>query len=106
MIHVSLETRISVYDMISAVGGTLGLFTGISVITVVEIIYWMARFLTKALFSKNDDQETSTTPVCWMDNEEEDKSSKGENSGKVVNKIPFGSEKGLIRIVKNSPNKA
>ena len=102
MIHVSLETRISVYDMISAVGGTLGLFTGISVITVVEIIYWMARFLTKALFSKNDDQETRTTPVCWMD-DEKDQSGKGENSGKVINKIPFGSEKGLITIVKNSP---
>ena len=31
--------------MISAIGGTLGLFTGISVITVVEVIYWIFKFL-------------------------------------------------------------
>ena len=30
--------------MISAVGGTLGLFTGISVITFVEVLYWVAKF--------------------------------------------------------------
>ena len=31
--------------MISAIGGTLGLFTGISVITFVEVIYWMIKFM-------------------------------------------------------------
>ena len=32
--------------MISAIGGTLGLFTGISVITFVEVLYWLAKFGT------------------------------------------------------------
>ena len=43
--EITLEIRTNVYDMISAVGGTLGLFTGISVITVVEVVYWIGRFL-------------------------------------------------------------
>ena len=30
--------------MISAIGGTLGLFTGISVITLVEVFYWSICF--------------------------------------------------------------
>ncbi len=42
--QINLELRTNVFDMISAVGGTLGLFTGISVITFVEILYWMGRF--------------------------------------------------------------
>ena len=37
--------------MISAIGGALGLFTGISVITVMEVIYWITRFVV-SLFSK------------------------------------------------------
>ena len=43
--EITLEVRTNIYDMISAIGGTLGLFTGISVITVVEVIYWIGRFL-------------------------------------------------------------
>ena len=43
--EITLEVRTNVYDMISAVGGTLGLFTGISVITIVEVVYWIGRFL-------------------------------------------------------------
>jgi hypothetical protein len=33
-----LTSVCSIFDMISAVGGTLGLFTGISVITLVSIL--------------------------------------------------------------------
>ena len=43
--EITLEVRTNIYDMISAVGGSLGLFTGISVITVIEVIYWIGRFL-------------------------------------------------------------
>jgi len=43
-----LELRTSIFDQISAIGGTLGLFTGISVITLVEVIYWISKFLMVA----------------------------------------------------------
>ena len=43
--EITLEVRTNVYDMISSIGGTLGLFTGISVITFVEVFYWMCKFL-------------------------------------------------------------
>ena len=46
--QINLELRTSVFDMISAIGGTLGLFTGISVITFVEIVYWLFRFVAEA----------------------------------------------------------
>ena len=36
--------RITIFDQISAIGGTLGLFTGVSLITFVEVIYWLVRF--------------------------------------------------------------
>ena len=43
--EITLEVRTNIYDMISAVGGSLGLFTGISVITIIEVVYWIGRFL-------------------------------------------------------------
>jgi hypothetical protein len=43
-----MELRTNIFDMISAVGGTLGLFTGISVITLVEVIYWSFKVIVAA----------------------------------------------------------
>jgi len=48
---ITLELRTSIFDMISAIGGTLGLFTGISVITLVEVCYW-GLLVIKAAISK------------------------------------------------------
>ena len=42
--QINLELRTNIFDQISAIGGTLGLFTGISVITFIEILYWFGRF--------------------------------------------------------------
>ncbi len=42
--QINLELRTNIFDQISAIGGTLGLFTGISVITFIEILYWVGRF--------------------------------------------------------------
>ena len=47
--RIRMELRTSVFDMISAVGGTLGLFTGISVITLVEVIWWSIQFCVVAV---------------------------------------------------------
>lgn len=41
--EITLDLKTSIFDMISAIGGTLGLFTGISVITLVEVLYWAAK---------------------------------------------------------------
>ena len=47
--RITLELRTSIFDMISAIGGTLGLFTGISVITLVEVCYWSVCFACIAI---------------------------------------------------------
>ena len=35
-------------DMLSAIGGTMGLLTGFSIISGVEIVYFASKFLMKA----------------------------------------------------------
>ena len=47
--QVTWELRTNLFDRFSAVGGTLGLFTGISVITLIEIIWWIAQFCHYAI---------------------------------------------------------
>ena len=44
--------RVSTFDKLSLIGGTMGLFTGISIITLIEIIYWMVRFIFFVLRKK------------------------------------------------------
>ena len=47
--------------MMASIGGSLGLFTGMSVITTVEIIYWLGRlFLT--LINKKIAKKRSISP--------------------------------------------
>ena len=46
---IQLELKTTMFDMISAVGGTLGLFTGISVITIAEIGWWIWTFVTASI---------------------------------------------------------
>ena len=36
-------------DMLSAVGGTMGLLTGFSIISAVEVVYFFAKFIYEAL---------------------------------------------------------
>ena len=47
--------------MIASIGGSLGLFTGISVITIVEIIYWSGRLLL-TFVDKNIAKERTISP--------------------------------------------
>ena len=39
-------------DQLSAIGGTMGLLTGFSLISAVEIIYFMAKILWKTIQTK------------------------------------------------------
>ena len=52
-----MEIRVNIFDQISAIGGTLGLFTGVSLITFVEIIYWLVRFVSISLFGEPGEQK-------------------------------------------------
>ena len=40
-------------DMLSAIGGTMGLLTGFSIISAVEIIYFAARIVFDSLLKKH-----------------------------------------------------
>ena len=40
-------------DMLSAIGGTMGLLTGFSIISAVEIVYFAATFIWNLLQKKN-----------------------------------------------------
>ena len=41
-------------DMLSAIGGTMGLLTGFSIISGVEILYFMAKFLFNLMRTKEN----------------------------------------------------
>jgi hypothetical protein len=53
--------RTSIFDMISAVGGTLGLFTGVSIITFVEVFYWITRDVLHQLTSTETQSHDTDT---------------------------------------------
>ena len=53
--------RTNIFDQIAAVGGTLGLFTGVSIITFVEVFYWMSRFLLE-MFRKGTQRVSLPLP--------------------------------------------
>ena len=45
------DVRVSLGDQISAIGGTMGLFAGFSILSAVEILYFILKFLS-SLISK------------------------------------------------------
>ena len=40
---------VTAVDMISNIGGTLGLFSGMSILSAVELLYWVGKYLSKKL---------------------------------------------------------
>ena len=42
---ITKDSKIKITDMVGIVGGTMGLFTGFSIISGVEILYFAARIL-------------------------------------------------------------
>ena len=50
--QIGLEMRVSMFDKLSAIGGTLGLYTGISIITMIETVWWLFQFVHYALRHK------------------------------------------------------
>ena len=50
---ITMDTAAKFSDMLSAIGGTMGLLTGFSIISAVEIIYFALKFLSGFLTKKN-----------------------------------------------------
>ena len=50
--QITLEMRVSTFDKLSLIGGTMGLFTGISIITLIEMVWWVIKFITLAIQQK------------------------------------------------------
>ena len=43
LLHITSDVKINFVGKLSAIGGTLGLFTGFSVMSFVEIVYWITK---------------------------------------------------------------
>ena len=56
--QIGLEMRVSTFDRLSAVGGTLGLYTGISIISMIEIVWWFGQFAYYAVKQKGKNNNT------------------------------------------------
>ena len=48
---ITKDEKVKFVDMVSAIGGTMGLLTGFSIISGVEILYYVAQFLFSLIFS-------------------------------------------------------
>ncbi len=46
-LRILVTATVTVIDMISNIGGTLGLFCGFSILSGVEILYWVGKVLAK-----------------------------------------------------------
>ena len=46
-LQIVMTATVSAIDMISNIGGTLGLFGGVSILSVVELAYWIGRLLAR-----------------------------------------------------------
>ena len=49
---ITMDRAAKMVDIFSAIGGTMGLLTGFSIISAVEIIYFFTKILITALFPK------------------------------------------------------
>ena len=49
-LEMVVTATVTVIDMISNIGGTLGLFCGFSILSAVEFVFWMGRIATKRNF--------------------------------------------------------
>ena len=54
-------------DMISAIGGTLGLFTGLSIISAFEILYFGIRIIFEIIRAKKDETKVKVIKSKILD---------------------------------------
>ena len=52
--QITRDDAAKTVDMLSAIGGTMGLLTGFSIISAVEIIYFAVKIIVNVLVNKGD----------------------------------------------------
>ena len=50
--QIEKDTKMTMETMVGVVGGTMGLFTGFSILSGVEIVYYAAKFLLSSVTKK------------------------------------------------------
>ena len=61
--EIEKDEKVSLEASLSLIGGTMGLFTGFSILSGVEIIYYLAKFFISLRLYKADYQERSENNV-------------------------------------------
>ena len=57
IVQVTLNVKNTFFDKISSIGGTLGLFCGVSMISILELFYYLLLFLKRVIFKKAETSE-------------------------------------------------
>lgn len=50
--QIEKDTKMTMETMVGVIGGTMGLFTGFSILSGVEIVYYAAKFLLSSVTKK------------------------------------------------------
>jgi hypothetical protein len=107
------ETRVTFIDQLGTIGGTLGLFTGISILSMIEIVVFLFTLLRSFFLIREDDilpaDKTKKPRVCQKQDDESnlEKTQNMENHGqcnykiKVLREIIENQDKRFREIIKN-----
>ena len=57
--EISKDEKVTTEAALGLIGGTMGLFTGFSILSGVEIIYYLAKFFMSRRLNKTDYQKKS-----------------------------------------------
>ena len=49
-LEITVTATVTIIDMISNIGGTLGLFCGFSILSAVEALFWLGKIAAKKNF--------------------------------------------------------
>ena len=60
--RITIDSRVKMVDYISSIGGTMGLFTGFSIISGVEIIYFLIKGIISLMKSKTEEAKSKMEP--------------------------------------------
>ena len=87
------ETRVTFIDQLGTIGGTLGLFTGISILSMIEIVFFLFTLLRSFFLIREDDilpaDKTKKPRVCQKQDDESnlEKTQNMENHAECTYKI-------------------
>ena len=57
--QIEKDTKMTMETMVGVIGGTMGLFTGFSILSGIEILYFLAKFFFSLRLGKADYQKKS-----------------------------------------------